>query len=179
MNQLPNAKRSLFQRLSGSAAPAGAAYMRAARLSWWIGLATAVILFLLIPHWYFGLPVALFGFWLTTAACGASWAVIRGALFWKPEPGDDYRHLWLHRLSALILVPASLVGVAGLVYIPNWQDFEYNGHPSLVAVAGSVGVGVVGFVLGFALTASSLHLVAIRFLGLYRPWTSTRTDHEN
>jgi hypothetical protein len=159
---------SLRQKLSDTAAPGGSVYTWAARLSWLAGLAAWAILFLLIPHWYFALPVALLGFWLTTATCGASWAVVRGALFWNPEPGDDRRHLWLHRMAAIILLPATIVGLAGLFYIPNWQDFEYNGHPSLVAVAGSVGLGLLAFILGFGLTAWTLHRAAAGFLGVGR-----------
>jgi len=134
------------------------------------------VLFGLIPHWYFALPIALLGFWLTTALCGASWAVVRGALFWKPEPGDNWRHLWLHRVSAIILLPATLVGSLGLLYIPNWQDFEWNGHPSLVAVAGSIGLGLLTFILGFGLTAWTLFRLAVTLLGLRRQfkWDARR-----
>jgi hypothetical protein len=140
--------------------------MWAARLTWCAAFVTSLVLFILIPHWYFALPVALFGFWLTTALGGAAWAVIRGALFWKPEPGDDRRHLLLHRLAVIILLPATLVGVAGLLYIPNWQDLQVNGHPSLVAVAGSVGLGLSAFVLGFGATAWALFGLAAALLGL-------------
>jgi hypothetical protein len=155
-----------LQRLSDSASPGGGAYKWAARLSWLSGLVAAGILFVVIPHWYLALPVALIGFWLTTGLGGASWAVIRGAFFWKRKPGDDRRHLWLHRLSLVILLPATVVGVAGLLYLPNWKDFEFNGHPSLLAVAGSVGIGILAFVLGFGLTAWVSFRLAVRLLGL-------------
>jgi|SRR5882672_28575 len=152
--------------ISDSFAPGGTAYRWAARLSWCIGLVTALVLFVLIPHWYLAIPIALLGFWLSTAASGASWATIRRAFFWKHQEGDDWRHLWLHRLSLLIVLPAILVGLAGLLYVPNWQDFQYNGHPSLVAVAGSVAIGASAFALGFGLTAWILLSIAALSLGL-------------
>ena len=71
-------------------------------------------------------------------------------------------------MAAIILLLATIVGIAGLRYIPNWQDFEYNGHPSLVAVAGSMALGFLAFVMGFGLTASTLFRVAAMLLGLGR-----------
>jgi hypothetical protein len=71
-------------------------------------------------------------------------------------------------MAVIILLPATIVGLAGLLYIPNWQDFEYNGHPSLVAIAGSVGLGLLVFVLGFGLAAWALFRVATTLLGLGR-----------
>jgi hypothetical protein len=63
-------------------------------------------------------------------------------------------------MAVIILFLATIVGVAGLLYIPNWQDFEYNGHPSLVTVAGTIGLGLLAFVLGFGLTAWTLFRIA-------------------
>jgi len=154
--------------IGASSAPGGSAYRWVARVSWLVGVFTALAIFALVPHWYLGIPCALLGFWLSTAVSGASWAVIRGALFWKHQEGDDWRHLWLHRLSLFTLFPATLIGLGGLLYIPNWSDFEFNGHPSLVAVGGSVALGAVAFNLGFGLTAWSLHAIAALLLGLRR-----------
>jgi hypothetical protein len=162
----PSGSSPETRRILDSFAPGGNVYRWAARLSWWIGLFTALVLFALVPRWYFGVPIALLGFWLSTSASGASWAIIRGAFFWKREEGDDWRHLWLHRISLLVLLPAMSVGLAGLLYIPNWQDFQFNGHPSLVAVAGSVVIGGIAFAFGFGLTAWTLHSIATLLLGL-------------
>jgi len=122
-----------------SAEPDGRAYIWASRISWCIGIFTALILFTLIPRWYIALPVALFGCWVTTSLCGLLWYHLREVLIC----GDR-----LHKtLSALILAVAISVGVIGFCLVPNWSDFEFNDHPSLVAVAGSVALGTVSFVV--------------------------------
>jgi hypothetical protein len=160
-----------YKGLADSVAPGGLVYRWVTRVSWLVGIFTALTIFAIIPRWYFGILLALLGFWLSTAVSGASWAVVRGAFFWSREEGDDRRHLWLHRLSLLTLLPAMFLGTAGFVFVPNWSDFEFNGHPSLLAVGGSVAVGVIAFNLGFGLTAWSLHTVAAWLLGLRKTGT--------
>jgi hypothetical protein len=146
----------------------GRAYMLASRFSWWIGLTTAAIIFFLVPHWYISLPVAAVSFGLTTAMCGVAWATITNALSWKAQPDDDYRHLWFHRSAMAALVPASIVGIAGFVYIPNWTDFQFNGHRSVVAVTGSLVLGLVALTWGFGITAWIITRMAALGLGLCR-----------
>ena len=126
--------------------PGARAYMRAARLSWWIGLAAALILFTVVPHWYFGLPLALLGFWLTNSLCGMLWYEVREALACEDR---------LHRsLAGFILIIAFLIGTAAFCLIPNWSDFDFNGHPSLVALAGSLVMGVLAFTIAGGVVAA-------------------------
>jgi hypothetical protein len=118
--------------------PGGRAYAWANRISWCAGIFAAFTFFSLIPHWYFGLPVALIGVWVTTALSGLIWYQFRELLSCT-EP--------FHRVQAgIILVLAFPIGCIALYLIPNWKDFEFNGHPSLVAVAGSVLLGIVSFI---------------------------------
>jgi len=169
MNAQLNPDDDQFQRLLTSAAPSGALYKRVTRLSWGMALASAAIIFSLIPHWYVGLPAAILGFWISQALSGSAWAVIRGALFWSPQPGDDYRHAWLHRLAIFILLIASAIGIAAFRYVPNWRDSHLNGRPSLLAVAGSVVIGLVALSWAFGLTAWVFFSISVRLLGLSQP----------
>lgn len=163
-----NSNDGPFESPASSAAPFGALYTGVARLSWLVALASAALVFALISHWYIGLPVALLAFWISQALSGNAWAVVRGALFWRPEPGDDYRHARLHRLAISILLLASTIGIAAFRYIPNWTDFEFNGHPSLVAVAGSIAIGLVAMFWAFGITAWALFTISVRLVGLSR-----------
>ena len=120
--------------------PGGRAYAWANRISWCAGIFSAFTLFSLIPRWYFGLPVALIGVWVTTALSGIIWYQFRELVSCN-QP--------FHRLRAgIILVLAVPIGCIALCLIPNWKNFEFNGHPSLVAVAGSVLLGIVSFIYG-------------------------------
>lgn len=155
-----------FPRLDFSSAPHGNLYRAVALLSWLGALASGGIVFALIQRWYVALPAAALTFWISQALNGRSWAVVRGALFWKPEIGDDYRHARLHRLAVFALLIASAAGLAAFKYIPNWNDFEFNDHPSLVAVAGSVAIGLVALSWAFGLTAWVLFSISVRAVGL-------------
>lgn len=156
----------VFRRLAFSSAPFGTLYRAVALLSWLEAIVSAGIVFALIRRWYFALPAAALSFWISQSLNGKSWAVVRGALFWRPEIGDDYRHARLHRLAIFTLLIASAVGLAAFKYIPNWNDFEFNGHPSLVAVAGSVAIGLVALTSAFGLTAWALFSISVRTVGL-------------
>jgi hypothetical protein len=125
------------RELALSVEPGGRAYIWAGRLSWCLGAVAALFLLALVPHWYFALPAALVGLRLTTSLCGALWYELR-ELVNCPDR--------LHRiLAALTLTVATPVGLAGFCLIPNWSDFECNGHPSLVALVGSILLGMVSF----------------------------------
>ena len=133
------------QLFTFNVAPGSQAYKWAARISRCLGILAALILFALIPHWYIGLPIALLGFWITEGLCGLLWFEVREVL-----SCDDRTH---RVLSAVRLAVESSVGAVAFYLIPNWSDFEFNGHPSLVAVAGSVLLGIVSFVIAAGLVA--------------------------
>jgi hypothetical protein len=125
-----------------------------------LGILAGLILFALIPHWYIGLPIALLGFWITEGLCGLLWLEVREVL-----SCDDR----IHRvLSAVRLAVEISVGAVAFYLVPNWSDFEFNGHRSLVAVAGSVLLGIVSFVIAAGLVAFvgvRLSAVALRVFG--------------
>jgi hypothetical protein len=127
---------------------------RVRRVSRWLGVAAALVLFALVPPWYVGLPLAVFGFWLSNRLCA-----ILGYQLDEALCCDDR----LHRvLAAVTLLLGAPIGTAGFCLVPNWNDFEVNGHPSLVAVAGSVIIGVVSF----AMTAGLVAVVGVTFQAL-------------
>ena len=139
--------------------PGSWGYMWANRVSWCMGIFAALTLFALIPYWYIALPVALFGCWMTTVLCGSLWFEL-GEVF---NCTDRLHPI----LAAFVLILAAPAGFVAFRLIPNWSDFEFNGHPSLVAVAGSVLLGILSFVLGAGIVAfigsKNLGLV-LRFL---------------
>ncbi|MFZ0034411.1 MAG: hypothetical protein WAK60_05430 [Sedimentisphaerales bacterium] len=143
-----------------STEPGSRAYIWAGRVSWCVGISAALILFAMIPHWYVALPVALFGCWVTTSLCGLLWYELREVLNCTDR---------LHRiLSALTLILAIPIGFIAFYLIPNWGDFEFNGHPSLLSVAGSALLGILSFVLGAGIVAFlgvMLSGIVLRFLG--------------
>jgi len=167
MNPLLN--RKLQSNLTGqtmkkvfglSVQPGSRAYMRASRVSWWLGIFAALVLFALIPHWYVALPIALFGFGVATGLCGTLWFELGEVLNCTDR---------LHRtLAGLRLIFAIPIGLIALFLVPNWSDFEFNGHPSLVAMAGSVLLGILSFILGAGivlLIGQMLSLFVLRLLG--------------
>jgi hypothetical protein len=110
-----------------------------------MGLLAALFLFALIPHWYKALPVAIVGWWVTVVLCCCFCYELQEVLICSD---------WIHRaIAALILIFAVPVGLIGFCLIPNWRDFEFIGHPSLIAVAGSVVMGMVSFALGSGIVA--------------------------
>ena len=120
--------------------PGGRGYQWANRLAWCAGFYAAFIAFSLLSPWYVGLTVAIIAIWVTTALSGLIWFNVREILACD-EP--------FHRTkSGVILAVAIPVGLLALVVIPNWHDFDIDGHPSLVAVAGSVLIGFVSFIYG-------------------------------
>ena len=157
-----------FEKLASTAAPFGALYRYVIRLSWLTALASGLITFSLIRRWYIRLPSAVLAFWLSQALNATSWAVIRGALFWSPQPGDDKRHARLHKLAIFVVLVSSAIGIAAFRFVPNWTDFDFNGHPSLVAVAGSLVIGLVALFWAFGLTAWVLFSISVRLVGLSR-----------
>jgi hypothetical protein len=165
-NQVSSGEGRFQRRLGFSSGPYGALYRLVSMLSWIVALASAGIAFALIPRWYVRVPTAALTFWISQALNGSTWAVIRGALFWTLEPGDDYRHARLHRLAIFILLIASAVGLAAFKYVPNWNDFYFNGHPSLVAVAGSLVMGLVALFWAFGIVAWILFSISVRLVGL-------------
>jgi tellurite resistance protein TehA-like permease len=137
-----------------NAEPGAQAYVWANRISWCIGIFAALVLFALVPHWYIALPVGLFGCWVTTSLCGLLWYELREAFNCTDQ---------LHRiLAAVTLILALLVGLVALYLIPNWSDFDFKGHPSLVAVAGSALLGVLSFILA----AGAVAFLGVMFSGL-------------
>jgi hypothetical protein len=143
-----------------NADPGGQAYVWANRISWCIGIFAALVLLALVPHWYITLPVALFGCWVTTSLCGFLWHQVREGLNCTDQ---------LHRiLAAVTLTLAVPVGLGALYLVPNWGDFDFNGHPSLVAVAGSVCLGILSFLLAAGVVAflgTIFSGLTLRFLG--------------
>jgi len=138
-----------------SAEYGGRAYIWAGRVSNCAGIFAALFLFMLIPRWYVAIPIAIFGFWLITSLCGLLWYHLREVLNCRDR---------LHKtLSALTLAVAIPVGVIGFCLVPNWSDFEFNGHHSLVAVAGSVAVGIVSFVVVSGVVALALSAISLQF----------------
>ena len=143
-----------------SLGPGGQAYAWAGRVSWWLGAIAALILFALVPHWYLALPVALLGFWLTSGLCGLLWYELREA-----TTCVDRLHRTVAALTLILAVPA---GVVAFCLVPNWSDFEFNGHPSLVAVAGSLLLGMLSFATAGGLVVFfglMCQLVVLRFIG--------------
>jgi len=140
--------------------PGWHSYMLAARVGWWISLAAALVLFALVPHWYYGLPSALLGFWLTNGLCGLLWYEVRELL-----TCDD---LWHRRLAGMVLIIVSVVGTTAFCLIPNWTNFDFNGHPSLVALVGSLALGAIAFVIAGGLIAGlciPIKLLVLRIVG--------------
>jgi hypothetical protein len=137
-----------------NAEPGGRAYGWAGRASWGIGIFAALVLFALIPHWYIALPAAILGCWVTMSLCGFLWYELREVLNCADR---------IHRvLAALTLILALPTGCVAFYLIPNWSDFQFNGHPSLVAVAGSLLLGILSFVLGAGIVA----FLGVMFSGL-------------
>ena len=137
-----------------NAEPGGRAYVWANRISWCVGIFASLFLFALVPHWYIALPVALFGCWVTTSLCGLLWYELREALNCTDR---------LHRIMAAVtLIIAAPVGLVAFCLVPNWSDFDFNGHPSLVAVAGSMLLGILSFIL----TAGVVAFLGVMFSGL-------------
>jgi len=137
-----------------NAEPGGRGYIWANRISWCVGIFAALVLFALISHWYIALPVALFGCWITTSLCGLLWYELREAL-----SCTDRLHRILSGITLILAVPA---GCIAFYLVPNWSDFEYNGHPSLVALAGSVLFGMLSFILAAGVVA----FLGVMFSGL-------------
>src|SRR5581483_7563199 len=119
-----------------------------------------------VSHWYATFLVFTV-FLVCEFICSAGWVVVREALFWKPDDGTTLR---LHRMAILCLVLSSSIGIAALVWVPNWQDFTYNGHKSLVAVAGSVILGIVAFSWGFSLAGWASMGIGSRMVGMRHPF---------
>lgn len=142
------------QLFTFNVAPGSQAYRWAARISRCLGILAALILFALIPHWYIGLPIALFGFWITEGLCGLLWFEVREVL-----SCEDRGH---RVLSAVRLTVEISVGGVAFYFVPNWSNFEFNGHPSLVAMAGSVLLGIASFIIAAGLVA----FVGIRLLAI-------------
>jgi hypothetical protein len=148
------------KNLALNLAPGGQAYMWAARVSRFFGIVAAFFLFSLISHWYIGLPIALTGFWITEGLCGILWIEVREIL-----SCDDTHHRALSAIRLAVEIP---IGAIAFYFVPNWRDFEFNGHPSLVAVAGSLLLGIVSFVVAAGLVAFvgiRLSNAALRFWG--------------
>ncbi len=146
--------------LGQHALPGGRAYVWANRVSWCAGLFAAFTVFSLIPPWYVGLPLGLVAIWVTTALSGIVWYQVRELLSCTER---------LHRIqSGLILAIAIPIGLIALIIIPNWKDFEYNGHPSLLAVAGSILMGLVAFVYGAGIVSLLGTLIFFIFKSLRR-----------
>jgi len=138
-----------------SAEPDGRVYVWAKRFSNCVGMFAALFLFLLIPRWYVAIPAAIFGFWLITCLCGLLWYHLREALSCNNR---------IHKvLSALTLATAIPVGIIGFFLVPNWSNFDFNGHPSLVAVAGSVVLGILSFVVGSGVIALVVSAILLPF----------------
>ena len=98
---------------------------------------------------------------VTTGLCGSScWYTLREAL------NCTYP---LHSIFATItLIIAVPIGLIAFYIIPNWRDFDFNGHPSLVAVAGSVLMGILSFLLAAGVVAFFYVIFTVfllRFLG--------------
>ena len=138
-----------------SAEPGERANVWAGRFSNCVGMFAALFLFLLIPRWYVAIPAAILGFWLITCLCGLLWYHLQEALSCNDR---------IHKvLSALTLAAAIPVGIIGFCLVPNWSDFEFNGHPSLVAVAGSIALGTVSFVIGSGVIALVVSAISLPF----------------
>ena len=68
-------------------------------------------------------------------------------------------------MTLILAVPA---GVVAFCLVPNWNDFRFNGHPSLVAVAGSLLLGVLSFATAGGLVVFGglmCQLVVLRLIG--------------
>lgn len=128
----------MLKDLGTQTAPGGQWYKLANVLSWCAGIFAAFIAFTFVTPWYFGLPAAIFTLWATTALAGLIWYQVR-ELF----SCNETSHRAKTKAILLIAIPSGLVA---FFTIPNWESFEFNGHPSLVAVGSSVLMGVVSFI---------------------------------
>ena len=78
-------------------------------------------------------------------------------------------------MSGITLVVAVPAGYIAFYLVPNWSDFEYNGHPSLVAFAGSVLLGVLSFILA----AGVVSFLGVMFSGLLMRFLGRSTHSRN
>ncbi len=135
------------------------AYVGAIPVGGCAGTFAAFFLFALIPHWYIALPAALFGWWATVTLCVLLSYQLRETL--------TCPNLFHRILSGIILIIAIPVGLIAFYLIPNWEDFDFNGHSSLLAVFGSVAMGVVSFTLASGMVGflgAIFRIFLLRFL---------------
>jgi len=135
--------------------PGGRGYAVANIISLCAGLFGAFVAFSLVQPWYVGLPVAIITIWITTGLSGLVWYQLREFLNCSEKS---------HRIQSGMILSASLpIGLIALLTIPNWNDFEYNGHNSLLALAGSIMMGLLSFIYGAGIvTLLGISVILIR-----------------